>query len=115
MDFYKLLGIPGELVKVVFNEIYLGPTFLNIERFNEKPDGFPDVDFPLFYGRVIIGDDLISIDGMSGGPIFAFHRNKKGEMKYWLVALQSRWRPKSHIIVACPTKILGHFLEDVLT
>jgi hypothetical protein len=114
VDFYVLLGIPAELVKVNPASIEIAPTLHTVEPISQKPEGFTEVDAPLFYGRIVLGEGMSSIEGMSGGPVFAFHRNKKGELRYWLTALQSRWLPKSHFIAACPTKLLGHFLEDVI-
>ena len=67
---------------------------------------------PLFYGKVFLGKALSNIEGMSGGPIFGFYQNDKDELRYWLLALQSRWLPKSHNTMACPTKLLGLFLEE---
>ena len=59
--------------------MYIGSTLLGVEPIDEKPEGFTEVDIPLFYGRITLGKELTKIDGMSGGPIFAFHQNEKGE------------------------------------
>jgi len=114
VDFYMLLGIPAELVKVNSTNVELAPTLHTVEPIDQMPERFTKVDAPLFYGHIVLGEDMSSIKGMSGGPVFAFHTNDKGELRYWLIALQSRWLPESHFIAACPTKLLGHFLEDVL-
>jgi hypothetical protein len=114
VDFYTLLGIPAELVKVSSTNIELTPTLHPVERIDRRPEGFTKVDAPLFYGRIVLGEDMSSIKGMSGGPVFAFHQNDKGELRYWLIALQSRCLSRSLFIAACPTKLLGHFLEDVI-
>ena len=114
VDFYILLGIPMESVKVDASSIEIAPTLLTVEPISEKPKGFAEVDAPLFYGRIVLGERLRSIEGMSGGPLFAFHKNESGELRYWLTALQSRWLPKSQFIAACPTTLLGHFLEGLV-
>jgi hypothetical protein len=111
VDFYKLLGIPRELVTEDSQNLNIISTLHGIEPINEKPDGYPEIDIPQFFGRITLGDELTTIEGMSGGPIFAFHQNEKGEYHYWLIALQSTWIPKSRIIGACPTKVLGLFLS----
>jgi hypothetical protein len=113
VDFYTLLGIPAELVKVNSDNIELVPSLHTVKPVDKKPDGFSEVDTPLFYGQIVLGEGLESIAGMSGGPVFAFQKNEKGELRYWLTALQSRWLPEAHFIAACPTKLLGQFLEDV--
>lgn len=114
VDFYMLLGIPSELVKVDSEYIAIGSTLHRVEPVDEKPEGFTQVDAPLFYGRITLREGMTSIQGMSGGPIFAFHLNEKGELRYWLTALQSRWLPESHYIAACPTRLLGNFLEELV-
>ncbi|MCQ3972403.1 MAG: hypothetical protein DPW09_03030 [Anaerolineae bacterium] len=113
VDLYMLLGIPAELVKVDPDIIEIVPTLHTIESVSQKPDGFTETDAPLFYGKIALNNDLKSIKGMSGGPIFAFSRNEQGELRYWLTALQSRWLPETHFIAACPTNLLGHFLESI--
>lgn len=114
VDFYMLLGIPSEFVTVDSQNISIGSTLHKVEPLDERPEGFTQVDTPLFYGRIRLREGMTSIQGMSGGPVFAFHLNEKGELRYWLTALQSRWLPDSHAIAACPTRLLGHFLEDVV-
>ena len=115
VDFYALLGIPSELVKVNSDSIEIVSTLFTIEHLTEKPDGFSETEIPLFYGRISLDADLSSILGVSGGPVFAFRQTEDGELRYWLIALQSRWLPDTHYIAACPTKLLGHFLEDALS
>ena len=81
VDVYALLGIPGELVKFDSTSIELTPTLHTIERVGEMPKGFTKVDVPLFYGRIVLAEDMSSIKGMSGGPVFGFHHNDKGELR----------------------------------
>jgi len=66
---------------------------------------------PLFYGRVWLDDELQSIKGMSGGPIFAFQKDGNGLQRYWLIALQSRWLNQSHYIAACQVAALGEAIQ----
>lgn len=112
VDFYMLLGVPLELTKVNLNDFQITPTLHKVEALSKRPDNFPETNVPLFYGKVFLGKALSNIEGMSGGPIFGFYQNDKDELRYWLLALQSRWLPKSHNIMACPTKLLGLFLEE---
>ncbi|MCL4265613.1 MAG: hypothetical protein KJ069_20535, partial [Anaerolineae bacterium] len=113
VDFYFLLGIPLEFTKITENNIEFTPTFHPVEEVNTCPEGFEATNMPLFYGHIALGD-LHDIGGMSGGPLFAFRQYQDRELKYWLTALQSKWLPDSHFIAACPTKILGDFIEEVL-
>ena len=114
VDFYILLGIPAELVRTNSEIVSITPAMFQVDALKEKPEGFSDTDVPLFYGHVNLYDEINSVKGMSGGPIFAFYKNEKGEVRYWLTALQSRTLSKSHFIAACPTKLLGEFLESLI-
>lgn len=114
VDFYGLLGIPTELIKLESEGIWVTPVPLIVDRISQKPKGFTKVNADLFYGRIVLPNGMTSIEGMSGGPVFAFHRNENGETRYWLTALQSQWLPNSHYIEACPTRLLGHFLEELV-
>lgn len=112
-DFYKLLGIPSMLVTPDEDTGYssVGITLIDLERVEQRPDGFPDTDIPLFYGRIELGKGIMDIRGMSGGPIFGFQISDDEQLRYWLIALQSTWLPSSRYVKACPTKILGDYLE----
>lgn len=114
VDFYMLLGVPEELTKKNLNTVQITSTLIRVEVLEQRPEEFPESNVPLFYGRVILDGSLSNIEGMSGGPIFGFYKSDKGELKYWLLALQSHWLPSSRYIMACPTKLLGEFLEDVV-
>lgn len=114
VDFYLLLGVPWELVKVDPGQVEIAPTLLRVEPVEERPQGFPETDTPMFYGRIELGQGRTSIKGMSGGPIFGFHADAQGQLRYWLIALQSRCLSDSYHIAACPTKVLGYCLEAAL-
>lgn len=114
VDFYALLGIPAELTVIGTHSIELTPTLHSVVPIGERPEGFTETVATLFYGRIELGDVMKSIVGMSGGPVFAFRTNEKGELRYWITALQSRWLPDTLYIAACPTKLLGDILEDIL-
>ena len=66
---------------------------------------------PWFVGRVGAAAGLPSIVGMSGGPIFGLNRREDGRWQYWVVAAQSRWRPASRIIFACPVRTFAGLVE----
>ncbi len=114
IDFYVLIGVPSQLTELELNKIEFTTTLHRIELLDKKPDEFPDTDWPLFYGRIILDESITDIEGMSGGPILGFYKNDRNELKYWLIALQSTWLKQSKLIKACPTHILGKFLEETL-
>lgn len=115
VDFYMLLGVPSELTKIDNNmNVQFMPSMYSVEPIDERPEGFPETDAPVFYGKVIIEGGVSRIEGMSGGPIFGFHEDEKGQLKYWLIALQSSWLPEAHFIKACRTSLFGLFLEEMV-
>lgn len=117
-DYYKLLGVPAKLVKPTedFQYIDLVIALCHVEHLEQKPDErFPNTDVPLFYGRIELGAGITDIRGMSGGPIFGFRESEDGQIRYWLVALQSTWLENFRYTKGCPTKILGDYLESQIT
>jgi hypothetical protein len=111
VDFYALLGVPNELTEVEADNVKITSTLHRIEPLDTRPKDAPDTDVPLIYGRIALGKDLTNIEGMSGGPILGFHNDKSGKMRYWLIALQSRWNPSSRLVIGCPMNLLGRYLE----
>lgn len=114
VDFYTMIGMANELTTVTSESLTTTPSLHRIIQLDGRPEVFPKTDIPLFYGCIVLGNALTSIKGMSGGPIFAFRKNAQGQLRYWLTALQSRWIPRLHYIVAYPTKLLGDTLETIL-
>ena len=113
-DFYFLVGIPRELVEVEPEHLCVAPILLPVERVDHRPRGFSETPVPRFYGRIRLDSEITSIAGVSGGPILAFQQDAEGQLRYWLVALQSSWLPKSHYIAGCRTRVLGKALEAFL-
>ena len=112
---FLLLGIPAEFVEYDENDIRLFPILLFVDVLSDKPDGFSNVSFPQIYGKITLNDEIISIKGMSGGPIFGLRKNDNNELRYWFVGLLSRWLPESHFIAACPTKFIGQAIESYIS
>jgi hypothetical protein len=71
-----------------------------------EPREFWDDD-TAFYGRILSvksnkGDDLQSVKGMSGGPLFSVGRVGDGKIGYRLDGIQVKWLPQQRIIKAEP-------------
>jgi len=114
-EIFLLLGIPAELVKYDENNIQLFPSMFYVDVLPDKPNGFSDVSLPQIYGKITLNDEMKSIKGMSGGPIFGLRKNDNGELRYWLVSLLSRWLPESHFIATCPIKFIGQAIEGYIS
>ncbi|MGA2507017.1 MAG: hypothetical protein ABSF80_06025 [Chitinispirillaceae bacterium] len=112
-DFFTLLGIPKELTRYDPQFLNISSLLLNVEPLNNKPDGFPDTILPIFYGKVDLALRVNSIEGMSGSPIFGLRKNEMGQLKYWLIAVQSGWIPTTQHISACPVNYLAECLSEL--
>lgn len=110
---FALVGIPEDFIQRD-NETVGIVAVLNWIDECEKPDNFPDTELPLFYGKVKLHSNQRSVAGMSGGPIFAFEQ-VNGQYRYWLKALQSRWRGQSEIVIGCPTIFLGNVIDKMIS
>ena len=81
IDFYLLLGIPGETVNVNPNNIEFTPTLFSINYLPNQPNGFSKTVIPQFYGEIILDAEIESIEGVSGGLVFGFYENEKREIR----------------------------------
>jgi hypothetical protein len=109
---YLLLGIPNELTQQNGKVIQYMPSIHPVEELPERPDYIDEPEVPTFYGKIVLGDDLTSIKGMSGGPIFAL-QEINGQAKYFLYALQSGWVKAERVVNAPLIKSLGFVIEGV--
>lgn len=106
---YKLLGAPNQRVGKGYSD-RMGVTtmFQRVDRLKRRPEGFPETNAPMFYGK-LRGDPRVKLHGMSGGPIFGFV-SESGRQQYWLVAMQvSTMRTK--YISGMLMKPLGEFIH----
>jgi hypothetical protein len=108
MEAHKLLGIPDQLTTKRIDhdqDIVLGvrPTLLSLTQVPAPPE--MEKSTPSFYGKLAdriadseTGGTLDELSGLSGGPILGFRRNSEGQLKYWLVAVQSAWRRDLRVV-----------------
>ena len=108
---FLLLGIPEELTIQQGKVVMYYPSIHSLKLLPERPDFIPEPKVPTFYGKVDLGDDLQSIVGMSGGPVFSIQESN-GQIKYWLHALQSSWYRSERVVTAPLADVLGRILED---
>ena len=114
IDESALIGLPSELQK--FDQgVVIGSSLIFADIVEDKPNEFRNDSLPQIYAKIQMDDGIHSIEGMSGGPLFGFRKYDNGEMRYWLLGLQSRWLPESHFIAVCPTKYIGLLLESYIS
>ncbi len=99
---YALIGFPEQFIERQVTssgsvQLSVNPTLIYLERVDPPPE--MSKPFPCFYGKLPdrlynehTGASLDEMTGFSGGPILGFSVNNEGQMKYFLVALQSAWR-----------------------
>ena len=105
---YFVVGLPDQFITQRPTSggnmaVLVNPTVAPLDAVDPPPDMV--TPFPRFYGK--LADHLrnphtgVSLDGMSGfsgGPILGFRINADGQMQYYLVAIQSRWRRDLRIV-----------------
>ena len=87
-DLYILMGVPSEMTKADPNIAYVTTTLHYVFEYPQRPDFFEETNAPTFFGRINLSDQLTTIVGLSGGPIFSLKESETGELKYWLHAMQ---------------------------
>lgn len=114
-DAHFILGIPEELTSNRVNTIDEGsitPTMLTVRCVDGLPGDLLPIHHPRFVGQLPPNFGLMSVKGMSGGPILGF--NLTPPMRYWVVALQSTWLRDRQLVFGCPIPILAPLLADAL-
>jgi hypothetical protein len=94
LDGYFVLGCPSESsIQVVAHgklRISRNLTLIKMKLLDDPPQSW-NKGSPRFFGKIDLADvPLNSIRGMSGGPIIGI-RQEKGQMYYYIIALQSTW------------------------
>ncbi|MGD2119527.1 MAG: hypothetical protein PVG66_14290 [Chromatiales bacterium] len=113
-EFYALIGVPDELSKSDKDLAKITTTWHIVDELPERPAAFQPTDAPTFWGRIRLTNELDSIVGMSGGPIFSFGYDSDGNLRYWLHAVQSRWIKSEKVVAACLMQPMARFLKEVL-
>ena len=118
---YCVLGVPKQLVEQKLGVSITGRQYIGtlsadllwLRRVQESPDEGQTTQLPRFVAEIADLGDLLSIEGMSGGPVFGLAK-QDGRLKYWPVAVQSSWDKKTKTIYACPLAPFANVLQQVL-
>lgn len=76
---------------------YHRPSLVALERIDQSE--VQKRRHPQFVARIHDEYFIGSIEGMSGGPILGFRQNEHGVLRYWPVAIQSRWIERKRIVI----------------
>ncbi|MFC1511818.1 hypothetical protein ACFL5H_01320 [Candidatus Latescibacterota bacterium] len=120
-EYFKMLGVTTQMVKPTRNEdnstivsLEYGTTLHPVQHSHECPDGITKRNVSCWYGYITTGSAITDIKGISGAPIFAFKHTDDGELKYWLIGVQSTWKASNKAIAVSPAINLGCYLSDSL-
>jgi hypothetical protein len=112
-DFYAILGIPSALAEqeISRNSVttFASPRVIFLMK-DEVEANKPATALPQFHGKILPGDPIDDIAGVSGGPILGFRKCSDGKLRYWPIAIQSRWKPKSRTVTGTS---LRHFASSL--
>lgn len=101
---YYIVGAPNDLLHQDIEKdgsrnlvtTCMRPTIVAVEPIE---DHGIESEVPQFVAKIHPSFPIKDIGGMSGGPILGFRRDNEGNLKYWPVAIQSRWREQKRIVV----------------
>jgi hypothetical protein len=118
---HALIGLPDQFIEQHTTSsgsvaVLVSPTLVYLEAVDPPPE--MATPFPRFYGKLPdrlynphTGASLEEMTGFSGGPILGFKLNSDGQVKYYLVAVQSRWRRKLRVVAGPLMPSIVNWLE----
>lgn len=110
---YALLGLPDEYTSrrvLEDGNVVVRPALVAVGRLDD-PHSPSDAVWARFCGAMGPELPFTSARGMSGGPIFGF-REIDGQVRYWVVAIQSSWLESERIIYGCPVPTLASLMTQ---
>lgn len=116
-DHWLLTGIPADSYERSANQHLLKLTIVPLQP-TQPPagvlqadassvEGAIAADFPAQYGKIITQPDvdtayIANVQGMSGSPVYGV-RAEDGQLKYWLLGIESSWFEASRIVKFNPS------------
>lgn len=105
-DFFAIVGIPyvaseketSHTSKGFSVTTYPQPQVILLEASSPITPEDENSLMPQFFGRILPGHPIQQLAGVSGGPILGFRKEPDGQLRYWPVAVQSRWRRGSRTV-----------------
>lgn len=113
---FALLGMPAEFVTLETRDVQgvrVGTMLVSLTRLRDLPAGADRTEHERFIGEIQKELSLQSLGGTSGGPIIGFELQENGEMRYSVVAIQSKCLGNRYIF-GCYTKYVGMMILETL-
>jgi hypothetical protein len=99
---YYMIGVPYELSQPIGSKgLSISGALLPLTKLDEPPEQLRRFSYPMFVGQIESMQDLESIQGMSGCPIFGCFKDEEGDVQYRFVAVQSGWLPSRRVVFGC--------------
>lgn len=109
------IGFPEQFERRATAALVL-PTWVYLDAVD--PPSEMATPFPRFYGKhapnltnVHTGASLTDMDGFSGAPIIGFRLHDDRQVTYFLVAIQSGWRPDLRVVAGPLLPAIADWLE----
>ena len=120
-DFHAVLGIPIARAQVTCTskdgktttKTAPIPELIFLDEVEWPHPKIEKTEQPQFVAKLHERSDISTVEGMSGGPILGFKR-EGSQIRYYPVAIQSRWNPKRRIVVGCPLDLVGNRFETFI-
>lgn len=121
-DRIMMLGTPNELKSQFrwenrdsqFVRSRLWPIGLMLDELTREEAGIKKTKFPQFIGRISSEASISNIEGMSGGPILGIRFQPDGSVRYYPLAVQSRWIARKRIVIGTNVSVIGAMTEMYL-
>lgn len=114
-DRYAIVGIPAEVAVLELREnrlsVHPQPRVVFVDESAPVESSDADTPCPQFFGRIRDDESIGDIGGTSGGLIVGFRRDEHGDVRYWPVAIQSRWRRSLRTITGTSLPHFARVLE----
>jgi hypothetical protein len=118
-DFYAMVGAPSDLTEQqvsmnggIDSITSLPHPVLMFLHECPPPADSSEPTIPQFYGQLNCEGGPEDIAGMSGGPLLGFRKTEDSQLRYWPVAIQSRWLPRQRIVIGTPLPVVAAQLEQ---
>jgi hypothetical protein len=114
---YFMVGLPFHLNPKELQDdgVLINFAMIQVEKLDGPPAGVEPTAYPRFWGKLKTTGKVEKLEGMSGGPIFGFAKDKDANDRYWPVAIQSGWYESWGIVAGTPVPLMGQIMDYMLT
>ncbi|MBL8825140.1 MAG: hypothetical protein JNJ77_21310 [Planctomycetia bacterium] len=108
--FIGIIGFPDEYIKLTNGNVQFLPTLSPVVKVDFE-DVAKKYKFPIMSCKLIDNQQPQSLEGVSGGPVFAF-KEQEGKFIYEIIGIQSEWLRESRIAIITPFQTVIEFIKE---